>query len=47
MGVALSLPVMGYFLMPSLASYSTSLNLLFFYMVCTLAKCARVDLTVY
>lgn len=32
MGIALSLPVMGYFLMPSLTSYSTSLNLLFFYM---------------
>lgn len=33
--------------MPSLASYSTSLNLLFFYMVCTQSKSARVDLTVY
>ena len=39
MGVALSLPVLGYFFMPSLASYSTSLNLLFFYMVRAQLKC--------
>ncbi len=32
MGVLLSVPVLGYLLMPSLGTYSTSLNLLFFYM---------------
>jgi hypothetical protein len=32
MGAYLSLPVVGYLLMPSVTSYSTSLNLLFFYM---------------
>lgn len=35
MGAYLSLPVVGYLLMPSVTSYSTSLNLLFFYMVPT------------
>jgi hypothetical protein len=34
MDALLSLPLFGYFLMPSLTTYSTSLNLLFFYMVC-------------
>jgi hypothetical protein len=33
MGAFLSLPMVGYLLMPSVTSYSTSLNLLFFYMV--------------
>jgi hypothetical protein len=33
MDALLSLPVMGYFLMPSFATYSTSLNVLFFYLV--------------
>lgn len=33
MGALLSLPVLGYFLAPDLTTYSTSLNLLFFYMV--------------
>ena len=33
MDAILSLPVIGYLLMPSLTSYSTSLNVLFFYMV--------------
>ncbi|KAH8592507.1 hypothetical protein B0O99DRAFT_629905 [Bisporella sp. PMI_857] len=32
MDALLSLPIMGYFLMPGLTSYSTSLNVLFFYM---------------
>jgi hypothetical protein len=32
MGSLLSVPVLGYLLMPSLGTYSTSLNLLFFYM---------------
>ncbi|KAH9210560.1 hypothetical protein DL95DRAFT_448713 [Leptodontidium sp. 2 PMI_412] len=32
MGAILSLPVVGYLLMPSLTSYSTSINILFFYM---------------
>lgn len=32
MDALLSLPVLGYFLMPSLGTYSASLNLLFFYM---------------
>jgi hypothetical protein len=32
MGALLSVPVLGYLLMPSLGTYSTSLNLLFFYM---------------
>lgn len=32
MDALLSIPVLGYFLMPSLTTYSTSLNLLFFYM---------------
>jgi len=32
MDALLSLPVFGYFLMPSLTTYSTSLNVLFFYM---------------
>ncbi|CZS90659.1 related to C-4 methyl sterol oxidase [Rhynchosporium graminicola] len=32
MGGMLSLPLMGYLLMPSLTSYSTSINILFFYM---------------
>jgi hypothetical protein len=32
MGALLSVPVLGYLLMPSLGMYSTSLNLLFFYM---------------
>lgn len=32
MGALLSAPVLGYLLMPSLGTYSTSLNLLFFYM---------------
>jgi hypothetical protein len=32
MDALLSLPILGYFLMPSLGTYSTSLNLLFFYM---------------
>lgn len=41
MGVALSLPVVGYFLMPSLASYSASLNLLFFYMVWIQLNCTK------
>lgn len=38
MDALLSLPVFGYFLMPSLATYSTSLNVLFFYMVCAHRK---------
>lgn len=33
MDALLSLPVLGYLLMPSVTTYSTSLNLLFFYMV--------------
>lgn len=32
MGALLSLPVLGYLLLPTLGTYSTSLNLLFFYM---------------
>lgn len=32
MGAFLSLPIVGYFLLPAFGSYSTSLNLLFFYM---------------
>lgn len=32
MGALLSLPVVGYFLMPSLGTYSASLNLFFFYL---------------
>lgn len=32
MGSLLSVPVLGYLLMPSLGTYSTSLNILFFYM---------------
>jgi hypothetical protein len=32
MDALLSIPALGYFLMPSLGTYSTSLNLLFFYM---------------
>jgi uncharacterized membrane protein YqaE (UPF0057 family) len=35
MDALLSLPIVGYFLMPGMASWSTSLNVLFFYMVCT------------
>ena len=38
MGAMLSLPVVGYLLMPSLTSYSTSINILFFYMVRDLAN---------
>lgn len=33
MDALLSLPLLGYFLAPSLTTYSTSLNVLFFYMV--------------
>lgn len=33
MDALLSLPVLGYFLAPSLTTYSASLNVLFFYMV--------------
>jgi hypothetical protein len=32
MGALLSLPIVGYLLLPTLGTYSTSLNLLFFYM---------------
>lgn len=32
----MSLPILGYFLMPSVSTFSTSINLLFFYMVCHL-----------
>jgi hypothetical protein len=37
MDALLSLPLFGYF-MPSLTTYSTSLNLLFFYMVCQIVS---------
>ena len=33
MDALLSLPLLGYFLAPGLTTYSTSLNVLFFYMV--------------
>ena len=33
MDALLSLPILGYLVMPDLTTYSTSLNLLFFYMV--------------
>jgi hypothetical protein len=33
MDALLSVPILGYFLMPSVTTYSASLNLLFFYMV--------------
>lgn len=43
MGALLSLPVVGYLLMPSLTSASTSLNLLFFYMVCAPSRPKSAD----
>jgi hypothetical protein len=33
MDALLSLPILGYLVMPGLTTYSTSLNVLFFYMV--------------